>query len=323
MTEYWVSKQSYYCKYCDIFIRDDKPSRAQHENGLRHKGNLERYIRDIYKKEDRAKKERTDEASQVSKIEKAARLAHQQKDLASVEGEKEVKEETEEGDEPRKRPKYDKQDWKGAEDLQNYSDARSLGFIPDTDSEAARALKEEEEAEAEARSKEGRMGQWEAVLKIQPSNRAGSSASTQAPISREKIVSQLTHDRDPDNKPIRKLFSERNLEAEPDTEILEGMQIKVKVDRRAKAQEDRSLSGSRIHGSLQPIRLDGLQSNQTEPIKSEESSPSAPDPSFKNDLTEQVEDVKPDVDDLKLPTPQPPVFFKKRKATQAQPRQKT
>ncbi|OAV95325.1 hypothetical protein PTTG_03626 [Puccinia triticina 1-1 BBBD Race 1] len=310
MTEYWVSKQSYFCKYCDIFIRDDKPSRAQHENGLRHKGNLERYIRDIYKKEDRAQKERADEASQVSKIEKAARLSHQQKDLADTQTGKEAQDESEEAGEPRKRTKYEKADWKGAENVQNYSDARSLGFVVETElEEAARATEEEE-----ARSKEGLMGKWEAVVKIQSVNRGASSSKT---INREKIASQLTNDRDPDNKPIRKLFTERNLETE--TETLENMEVKVKVDRRSRAQKCED--GSGIHGSLQPIRLDGLQSNDIGHIKAEDPSPSAPDPLASN--VTQEEDVKPNVDEVKAPVVEPPVFFKKRKATQAQPRQRT
>ncbi|POW06957.1 hypothetical protein PSTT_08640 [Puccinia striiformis] len=41
------------------------------------------------------------------------------------------------GDEPQKRMKYGKQDWKGAENLHNYSDACSLGFIGEEELEAA------------------------------------------------------------------------------------------------------------------------------------------------------------------------------------------
>ncbi|KAI9616252.1 hypothetical protein KEM48_005281 [Puccinia striiformis f. sp. tritici PST-130] len=38
---------------------------------------------------------------------------------------------------PQKRMKYGKQDWKGAENLHNYSDACSLGFIGEEELEAA------------------------------------------------------------------------------------------------------------------------------------------------------------------------------------------
>ena len=44
MSEYWVSRKRYHCKYCNIYIADDKPSRTQHENGLHHKGNVERFV---------------------------------------------------------------------------------------------------------------------------------------------------------------------------------------------------------------------------------------------------------------------------------------
>ncbi|PLW39897.1 hypothetical protein PCASD_07879 [Puccinia coronata f. sp. avenae] len=321
MTEYWVSKQSYFCKYCDIYIRDDKPSRAQHENGLRHKGNLERYIRDIYKKEEREKRERADEASQVSKIEKAARLAHEQQDLKSVGEEKEEKKEEGDGeDEPRKRSRYEKQDWKGAENLQNYSDARSLGLVADAELEAAARAKEEEE-DKEARSKEGVMGKWEAVAKIQPRTHPGSSRSQQQQpaITREKITAQLTTDRDPDKKPIRKLFTEKQLDtaAADDLEALESMQVKVKVDRRAQALKTEDDSAS-LHGAILPIRLDGLHSHHPSANTTQETDP------LKIDGDQEEEDIKPTLDELKPhpPADAPPVFFKKRKATQAQPRQR-
>ncbi|KAH9460080.1 hypothetical protein Pst134EB_008283 [Puccinia striiformis f. sp. tritici] len=309
MTEFWVSKQSYFCKYCDIFIRDDKPSRAQHENGLRHKGNLERYIRDIYKKEDRAQKERADEASQVSKIERAAQIAHEQKDLpipSQTEEKKMNQMKTEEMNH--------RNDWKGAENLHNYSDAHSLGFIGEEELEAATRAEEEE---AQKRSTEGTMGKWEAVSKIQPTNNRLESSSNMIN-NRERIVSQLSINCDPDNKPIRRLFTERNLEV--DTDILEGMEIKVKVDRRAKKhEEDDDHSGRTIHGSIQPIRLDGLSSNPT--IKLEENQ-STPAPS--SVTGKQEEDIKPIPDKFQsTTTTQQPVFFRKRKATtQAQPRQK-
>src|SRR6266498_4808342 len=60
MSEYWVSKKKYFCKYCEIYITDDAPSRQQHENGLRHKGNVERFVCGIYKTGEKQKRtERT------------------------------------------------------------------------------------------------------------------------------------------------------------------------------------------------------------------------------------------------------------------------
>ncbi|KAG6831573.1 hypothetical protein H0H87_004792 [Tephrocybe sp. NHM501043] len=61
MSEYWVSKKKYFCKYCDIYIADDAPSRQQHENGLRHKGNVDRFIRSLYKAGEKRKKDQEEE----------------------------------------------------------------------------------------------------------------------------------------------------------------------------------------------------------------------------------------------------------------------
>ncbi|KAG6331793.1 hypothetical protein ID866_7299 [Astraeus odoratus] len=61
MSEYWVSHKRYHCKYCNVYIADDKPSRSQHENGLRHKGNVERFVRGLYKAGEKRVREREEE----------------------------------------------------------------------------------------------------------------------------------------------------------------------------------------------------------------------------------------------------------------------
>lgn len=70
MSEYWVSKKRYFCKYCEIYIADDAPSRQQHENGLRHKGNVERFIRGIYKSGEKQKKDLEDEKWEMARVER-------------------------------------------------------------------------------------------------------------------------------------------------------------------------------------------------------------------------------------------------------------
>jgi WW domain-binding protein 4 len=69
MSEYWVSKKKYFCKYCDIYITDDAPSRRQHETGLRHQGNRERFIRGLYKDGERRKKDLEDEKREIARVE--------------------------------------------------------------------------------------------------------------------------------------------------------------------------------------------------------------------------------------------------------------
>jgi hypothetical protein len=69
MSEYWVSKKKYFCKYCDVYIADDAPSRNQHEGGMRHQGNKERYVRNLYKTAERKKKDDEEEAREMKRIE--------------------------------------------------------------------------------------------------------------------------------------------------------------------------------------------------------------------------------------------------------------
>lgn len=72
MTEYWVSQAKFFCKFCNIWIADNKPSRQHHDNGVKHKISIELYHR---KKRDEklygARSER-DLKQQLYNIEKAA-----------------------------------------------------------------------------------------------------------------------------------------------------------------------------------------------------------------------------------------------------------
>ncbi|KAI6104075.1 hypothetical protein EDD16DRAFT_1714810 [Pisolithus croceorrhizus] len=76
MSEYWVSHKRYHCKYCNIYIADDKPSRTQHENGLRHKGNVERFVRGLYKEGEKRVREREEEKTIMIGVKKAAETAY-------------------------------------------------------------------------------------------------------------------------------------------------------------------------------------------------------------------------------------------------------
>ncbi|CED85405.1 zf-u1 domain-containing protein [Phaffia rhodozyma] len=68
--------KKHYCKYCDLHINDDAPSKQLHESGLRHLGNKERALREIYKSGEKMKKAKDEEAKEIAKIEKAAAEAH-------------------------------------------------------------------------------------------------------------------------------------------------------------------------------------------------------------------------------------------------------
>ena len=75
MSEYWVSNKKYYCKYCEIYIADDAPSRQHHENGLRHKGNRDRFVRGLYKQGEKRKKDLEEEKREIARVEQV-RIMH-------------------------------------------------------------------------------------------------------------------------------------------------------------------------------------------------------------------------------------------------------
>ncbi|KZT10720.1 uncharacterized protein LAESUDRAFT_711190 [Laetiporus sulphureus 93-53] len=75
MSEYWVSHKKYFCKYCNIYIADDAPSRRQHESGLRHKGNVERFVRGLYKEGEKRKQDQDEEKREMARVEQAAKAA--------------------------------------------------------------------------------------------------------------------------------------------------------------------------------------------------------------------------------------------------------
>ncbi|KAF9263410.1 hypothetical protein L218DRAFT_999727 [Marasmius fiardii PR-910] len=147
MSEYWVSKKRYYCKYCEIYIADDAPSRQQHENGLRHKGNRDRFIRGLYKEGEKRKKDQEEEKREMARIESAAQAAFSQ-DVAGGRARAETPAAPSSSG-TRKPPT------KPADPYANYSTAASLGF---TDPDAERIA-----AEHTRRQTQGVAGEWEVV----------------------------------------------------------------------------------------------------------------------------------------------------------------
>ncbi|KAJ1848694.1 hypothetical protein LPJ73_003900, partial [Coemansia sp. RSA 2703] len=72
----WDRNTKYWCQYCQIFVQDNKSSRNMHDNGGKHKGNVQKYLRKIDKdskeKDDAKEKLRTE----LDRIEKAAALRY-------------------------------------------------------------------------------------------------------------------------------------------------------------------------------------------------------------------------------------------------------
>eukprot|EP00871_Galdieria_phlegrea_P000950 jgi/Galph1/1856/GphlegSOOS_G537.1 len=73
MADYWVSQPRYYCQYCNTWIADNKIQRQQHENGFRHKNNVQNYLKNAHRENQRKKKESRDVEKEIRRIEEAAR----------------------------------------------------------------------------------------------------------------------------------------------------------------------------------------------------------------------------------------------------------
>lgn len=151
MSEFWVSKKKYFCQYCDIFIADDAPSRSHHENGMRHKGNKERFVRGLYKQGAQMKKDAEDEAREMKNIDAAAAKAYA---LDVGAGRGGVGGSAAPTPKPAAAPPK-----KPSNPFANYTTAASLGY---TDPDAERI-----KAETERRQAQGVVGEWE-YLPVDP-----------------------------------------------------------------------------------------------------------------------------------------------------------
>ena len=57
-----------HCTSSTLLLADARQSRKQHETGLKHQGNKERFIRDLYKTGNMAKKEKLAAEAEMERI---------------------------------------------------------------------------------------------------------------------------------------------------------------------------------------------------------------------------------------------------------------
>ncbi len=82
MTEFWKSIPKYYCEYCNIYITDNPSNRRQHEQGNRHKANVQTFMK--HQRKDKLEQEKQENRlnKELQRIEKEAQKAFQ-KDRSS------------------------------------------------------------------------------------------------------------------------------------------------------------------------------------------------------------------------------------------------
>ncbi|KAI0335005.1 hypothetical protein GY45DRAFT_1317474 [Cubamyces sp. BRFM 1775] len=208
MSEYWVSHKKYFCKYCNIYIADDAPSRRQHESGLRHKGNVERFVRGLYKAGEKRKQDLEEEKREMARVEKAAQAAYAQDVGAGLvkpgSSSTAVGPSTTSAGPKTAAPKP-------SDPYANYTTAEFLGFTdPD---------EERRKAEAARRQQEGVAGEWEVVDVVSPS-----AASEQ-----QEGESDITHDAAPSTSAAPRAGEKRPAEQFPDEEDTRGWKLRRKV----------------------------------------------------------------------------------------------
>ncbi|GAB0098838.1 WW domain-binding protein 4 [Sergentomyia squamirostris] len=78
VADYWKSNGRKFCDFCKCWIADNKPSIQFHENGRRHKANVEKRISDISKKAAKDEKSKKKMDFELRKMEEAAMAAYAQ-----------------------------------------------------------------------------------------------------------------------------------------------------------------------------------------------------------------------------------------------------
>ncbi|OIW25402.1 hypothetical protein CONLIGDRAFT_685247 [Coniochaeta ligniaria NRRL 30616] len=68
MSEYWKSTPKYWCKHCQIYVRDSKLERANHEATGKHQGAIKRSLRDLHRNHENAERDKDRAKREVERL---------------------------------------------------------------------------------------------------------------------------------------------------------------------------------------------------------------------------------------------------------------
>ncbi|KAH6647899.1 hypothetical protein BKA67DRAFT_400473 [Truncatella angustata] len=68
MSEYWKSTPKYWCKHCQVYVRDTKLERSNHEATGKHQGALKRFLRDLHRGHDKDEKEKERAKREIERL---------------------------------------------------------------------------------------------------------------------------------------------------------------------------------------------------------------------------------------------------------------
>ncbi|KAL5889685.1 hypothetical protein ACKVWC_004914 [Pyricularia oryzae] len=68
MAEYWKSTPRYWCKHCSMYVRDTKLERTNHEATGKHRGAVERALRDLHRGHEKQEREKERARREIERL---------------------------------------------------------------------------------------------------------------------------------------------------------------------------------------------------------------------------------------------------------------
>ncbi|KIL90715.1 formin binding protein [Fusarium avenaceum] len=68
MSEYWKSTPKYWCKHCQIYVRDTKLEKQNHESTAKHQGALKRFLRDLHRGHERDERDKERAKQEIARL---------------------------------------------------------------------------------------------------------------------------------------------------------------------------------------------------------------------------------------------------------------
>ncbi|KAJ4347629.1 hypothetical protein N0V95_005276 [Ascochyta clinopodiicola] len=68
MAEYWKSTPKYWCKYCEVFVKDTKFEKQQHEATGRHQGNIRRSLQTLHRAQEIESRKEAQAKAEVARL---------------------------------------------------------------------------------------------------------------------------------------------------------------------------------------------------------------------------------------------------------------
>ncbi|OSS45802.1 hypothetical protein B5807_09584 [Epicoccum nigrum] len=68
MAEYWKSTPKYWCKYCEVFVKDTKFEKQQHEATGRHQGNIRRSLKSLHRDQEIEARKQAQAKAEVARL---------------------------------------------------------------------------------------------------------------------------------------------------------------------------------------------------------------------------------------------------------------